>query len=202
MPKLKLKLRQGNSEAMNLHGPEWKMAPKIGDREVVYQDPYQRIYRVSADFGAFRKEYFVRDTGHRAGILVLDKGSVLLVRQYRLLINGVSFEIPGGKVEEGETPEAAASRECLEEAGIHCRNLRHLMNFHPGLDSLHNPTHIIYTEDWNYGVNQVSNHSETTSSVWVPLQEAVAKVFGEEIVDALSIVALLSYSAVSEHRHF
>ena len=28
------------------------------------------------------------------------------------------WEFPGGKIEQGESPEAAAARECLEEAGI------------------------------------------------------------------------------------
>lgn len=28
-------------------------------------------------------------------------------------------EFPGGKIESGETPTAAAQRECLEEAGLH-----------------------------------------------------------------------------------
>ena len=31
---------------------------------------------------------------------------------------GLEWEFPGGKIEPGETPEAAAIRECLEEAGI------------------------------------------------------------------------------------
>ncbi len=39
------------------------------------------------------------------------------------------WEFPGGKVEEGETPEEAARRECLEEAGLTLRSLHEIKRF-------------------------------------------------------------------------
>ena len=39
-------------------------------------------------------------------------------KTYRFLVNGMSWEIPGGKVEPDETPEIAGARECLEETGL------------------------------------------------------------------------------------
>ncbi len=166
--------------------------PTFGPRKVVYQDPFQQIYSVTADFGDFTKQYFVRDTGQRAGVVVLDKGSVLLVRQYRLQINGLSYEIPGGKVEDGEAPEAAAVRECLEEAGIRCRSLHPLLFFHPGLDILHNPTHLFYTDDWVADDHTRSDPKEVQGKVWVPLPDAVKMISERKIVDSLSIIALLA----------
>ena len=38
----------------------------------------------------------------------------MLVRQYRYLVNQLAWELPGGKVDEGETPEQAAVREAIE----------------------------------------------------------------------------------------
>ena len=93
-------------------------SPQIGQKNLVYENQFSKIYSVKADFGDFTKEYFVRDAGERAGVLVTQQGSVLLVRQYRLIINGLSWEIPGGKVDDGETLEEGAVRECLEETGV------------------------------------------------------------------------------------
>lgn len=166
----------------------------------MYQDRYQQIYRVTVDFGDFTKEYFVRDTGRRAGLVVVQEGSVLLVRQYRLLLNDLSWEIPGGKVEDGETPEEAAIRECLEEAGVQCRNLKPLMFFQPGLDILHNPTHLFYSDDWAMSVAPHVQRKEIQDHRWMSLPTCIEKIFGQQIMDSMSIVALLTYSALMGRR--
>ena len=48
---------------------------------------------------------------------VPEPGRVILIRQYRYAINQWLWECPAGSVDEGETPEQAARRECHEEIG-------------------------------------------------------------------------------------
>lgn len=50
-------------------------------------------------------------------IPVPEPGHVILVRQYRYAIDRFIWELPAGSVDEGESPEAAAVRECHEEIG-------------------------------------------------------------------------------------
>ncbi|MYV62899.1 NUDIX domain-containing protein [Streptomyces sp. SID4931] len=52
----------------------------------------------------------------RAGAVVIRDGAVLLIRFEE--DGGSQYEIPGGGVEEGETPEEAALRELGEETGL------------------------------------------------------------------------------------
>jgi len=47
-----------------------------------------------------------------------EPGKVILIRQYRYAVNAYLWELPAGSVDEGETPEAAARRECHEEIGL------------------------------------------------------------------------------------
>ena len=48
---------------------------------------------------------------------VPEPGQVILIRQYRYAVNRWLWEFPAGSVDEGETPEEAARRECHEEIG-------------------------------------------------------------------------------------
>jgi len=50
-------------------------------------------------------------------LCVTDASEVVLVRQYRHGMKGVSLELPAGVIEPHETPEEAARRELAEETG-------------------------------------------------------------------------------------
>ena len=50
-------------------------------------------------------------------IPVPEPGHVILIRQYRYAVNAFLWELPAGSVDQGETPEQAARRECHEEIG-------------------------------------------------------------------------------------
>ena len=47
-----------------------------------------------------------------------ENGKVILIKQYRHAVNADLWELPAGSVDEGETPEQAARRECHEEIGL------------------------------------------------------------------------------------
>lgn len=49
---------------------------------------------------------------------VPEPGKVIMVRQYRYAVNAFLWELPAGSVDEGESPEQAARRECHEEVGL------------------------------------------------------------------------------------
>ena len=138
--------------------------PSLGQRKVVYKNLYQQIYKISADFGAFTKEYFVNDHGEKAGILMIQEEYILLVGQYRFLVNQLSWEIPGGKVDENETPESAAIRESLEETGLKCRNLKPLLLYQVGMDIVRTPTSIFFTDEFTKEKDQLSNEAQTILS--------------------------------------
>ena len=61
-----------------------------------------------------------------AGGVVTENGRALLIRM-RTLAGRLVWTFPKGHVEPGETPEAAALREVLEETGCACRITGELM---------------------------------------------------------------------------
>lgn len=172
------------------------LTPIIKRRQLVYKNKYQRIYRTVVNFGDFTKEYFVNETGIRVGVVVVKGGRVLLVRQYRFLIKGLSWEIPGGSLYDGETLEEAAVRECFEETGVRCSSLQPLTFFYPGTDVSNNPTHIFFS-DSVLATNQPRkvDVSEMTHSEWVPLEECIAMILRHEILDSFTLLGMLSYNS-------
>lgn len=170
--------------------------PTCGPRQVVYENPYQQVYKVQLDCGTIVKDIFVTDYGHRVGLVVDGPEGILLTRQYRHLIDRISWEIPGGKVDQAEDLCEAARRECLEETGVLCNEIKHLLMFHPGLDTLYNPTHLFYTSAFERKpALELVHGNETCGHDWIPLEKCISMISSQTIVDSLSIIALLSYSA-------
>ena len=62
---------------------------------------------------------------------VTARGEIVLVRQYRHGIDGPSLEVPGGMIDPGEEPAAAARRELREETGYGSGSLINLGSTHP-----------------------------------------------------------------------
>ena len=65
------------------------------------------------EIGAFH----VTDYPDWSAVIAIDKKDVVLVEQYRYGVDRLSVEFPAGAVDSGETPEATARRELLEETG-------------------------------------------------------------------------------------
>jgi ADP-ribose diphosphatase len=49
---------------------------------------------------------------------VPEPGRIVLIKQFRYPVNRFLWELPAGSVDDGESPEQAARRECHEEIGL------------------------------------------------------------------------------------
>ena len=156
----------------------------------IFKNDFIRLYSVQAEFPGYNKEYFVTDKGSRVGVLLLKDSQVLLVRQYRFLINDYSWEIPGGGIQSGESPEQAARRECREEAGVVSRSLIQLFDYRVGIDAIDNRVHLFRGSKFS-DLEGVGDGKETDAREWVPLKECLKRVMSGELKDLMTIVALL-----------
>jgi ADP-ribose pyrophosphatase len=62
-------------------------------------------------------------------LVVVDESELVLVRQTRAGAAGLTLELPGGTVEEGETPEQTAVRELAEECRLAAASWRRIGGF-------------------------------------------------------------------------
>lgn len=73
----------------------------------------------------------VRHPGSVVLLPVPAPARILLVRQYRYVVDKWLWELPAGTLEPNEEPEAAALRECHEEVGKIAELAQRLATFYP-----------------------------------------------------------------------
>lgn len=71
---------------------------------------------------------------HRGSVVLVPQPTpkdVILIRQYRYVLDRWIWELPAGSLDEGESPARGARRECAEETGWHPRTLVRLGAYYP-----------------------------------------------------------------------
>jgi ADP-ribose pyrophosphatase len=85
-----------------------------------------QVDRVRLPNGNVCELELIRHPGAAAVVPVDGDGRVVLVRQYRHAASGWLLEVPAGKLDGDEPPEACAAREVEEETGLKPRRLEPL----------------------------------------------------------------------------
>lgn len=138
------------------------------------------------------KTYPILHVGPTVGVVpFVDADHVLLIRQFRHLLRGDSWELPGGGGLPGETPEAAAQRELQEEGGYRAGRLTHLTRFVPSAAYLDETAYCFIGEDL-VADPLASDDDEFFERRVVPFREAVTMALDDRITESVSKVALLA----------
>ena len=160
----------------------------------IFENKFLRLYRIEADFGDFTREYFVSNKGEKVGIMIWKDNKILLVRQYRFVIDDMSWELPGGGRKTGESLEDAAIRECREEAGIECNSVNPFFSFPHSVDVTRSQGHIYEATDI-VSEDALPDNDETDDRKWVCEDEFVEQITSGNIREPMTIIALLMHAA-------
>lgn len=119
-----------------------------------------------------------------------DDPQVLLIRQYRYATNGYVYEIPAGRLDAGEAPEACARRELLEETGCRANKITFLTSMWTTPGFTDERIHLFLAEGLEGG-DARREADEFIEMVPKPLSEALAMIRRGEIQDAKTALGLL-----------
>jgi len=139
-------------------------------------------------------------------VLALDEAQqVLLIRQYRHPVRRLLWEIPAGLRDvAGEPPWATARRELLEEAGYRARDWRVLADYYtsPGFST--ERLRVFLARDLEFVPEAERDFIPEAEEAqlliaWLPLDEAVRKVFAGDLHNGVAALGVLAaYAARSE----
>lgn len=79
-------------------------------------------------------------------VLPIYREQVLLQKQYRYPIRAWQWELPGGFIDPGETPQEAAIRELKEETGYPALKIHSLGAFYPSFGSTDEKIHLFLAQ--------------------------------------------------------
>ncbi|MFC5403895.1 NUDIX domain-containing protein [Cohnella soli] len=133
----------------------------------------------------------VRHPGAVAVVAIMD-GKMLVVEQFRKPLDKAQVEIPAGKLDAGEEPEAAARRELEEETGFRARSMRRLNSFSTSPGFADEIIHIYYTDDLEQGEAHLDDEEFLTCEA-ITIEQAQRYIEEGKICDAKTLLAVYAW---------
>jgi 8-oxo-dGTP pyrophosphatase MutT (NUDIX family) len=172
-----------------MHDKPWRVR---GSKQA-HKNPY---------FSVLEQEVEISDAGERTyytitfprpavGILATRGTDILLIRQYRFIVDEYVWALPSGGADAGEPLEDAALRELQEETGYTARHITPFMRCYASYGCSNQTFEIFHAEDLvRAGVHDAA---EVLEQRWFTRQEVMDMVEGNGIVDNLSLSPVLLF---------
>src|SRR5450631_3221203 len=147
-----------------------------------------------------------RDIVHHSGSVVIlavqenrSGPNILLERQYRHAAQQFLWELPAGRIDEGENELKAAKRELLEETGFTARRWKRILKFYVSPGFVAETMSIYLATDLRPGTAQPED-DEVIEVRFVPLTEALSMVLAGKIKDAKTVSGVLWLNHATSKR--
>jgi ADP-ribose pyrophosphatase len=168
---------------------------KVLSSKVVYRG---KVFQVTSDevvepSGGTVTRQVMRHSGSVV-VLCVDESKreprVLLIRQYRYAAQKPLWELPAGRIDEGEDALKAAQRELMEETGYRAREWKQVLFYYPSPGFMDETHALFLARDIQRGKAR-PEEDEFITPRWVPISRAIEWVMSGKIPDAKTIAGVL-----------
>ncbi len=140
--------------------------------------------------GSTSTREWIKHPGACAVVPVFENGDIMMLRQFRYPMSQIFWEVPAGKIDEGEPEDTTAIRELKEEAGVSTNDFAYVGHFYPGIGYSDEVIHIYVA--WNLQeLPQQVDDDEFVVPEKISFREAVNMVHTGEINDGKTVICLL-----------
>ncbi len=146
------------------------------------------VGEVQLDNGEIHSREVIRHNGGVAIVPVIDN-SVILIRQFRIAIGRDILELPAGKLETDESPEACAYRELEEEIGYRSGKMLLATSYYSSVGFTDEKMYVFLA----FKLRKVIQHLDSDERIEVvnmPIAEIGERLARNEFEDAKTIIGL------------
>lgn len=160
--------------------------------KMVFDGNLLKVYcdKVELPNGKEASREFIRHPGAVAVVPITADGNIVLVKQYRYPLGKVILEVPAGKLDPGETPDACARRELEEETGYIAKNIRLLSSIYTTPGFTDEIIHLYVAEELTLAA-QCPDEDEFLDVEVYSKKEVKTMIHDGIITDSKSMLALL-----------
>ncbi len=174
--------------------------------EVVFQCPlFKVLHDKLIEPGGRRNEREVIRHNGSVVILAFDNAKskkdpwIVMERQYRHAANQYLWELPAGKIDEGEEPLEAAKRELAEETGYRAKKWRPLVEYYASPGFLGESMKVFLAEGLEPGEAQPEEDEQIELRL-VKLSEVLKMIEKGAILDGKTLSSVLLYARIRAGR--
>lgn len=170
-----------------------KLEEKKISSKLLYDGKIMRVFLDEVELPDGReakREYLMHCGG--AAVLFIKDGCVALVKQFRYAYGKEIYEIPAGKIDDGEQPEKAALRELEEETGYRALKAESLLKIFPSPGYTDEVIHIYKVTQAEF-VGEKLDDGEFLNCEFMPLDWVLRRIESGEICDAKTVSAIFKY---------
>ncbi len=137
--------------------------------------------------------------GGRGGVTIIARdgaGKILVEQEYSYLPGAALYQFPGGGIEDGETPEAAANRELAEEVNYQAGRLTRLGSFLLDHRRSRAEMHVFAGDDLTPCESATKDEYEVDlRSFWLSEADVDALIANGKVVNAVLLAAWMFYKS-------
>lgn len=168
----------------------------VKSREVYKSKIFTVVEEEANDPSGFQiKRAIVRHPGSAVILVADDRDRVLLVKQFRLPAEKYLWEIPAGRIDDGEKPLQAAKRELQEETGFSAKKWRKLAGYWPSPGYVQEKMHLFLATELSEGEAKPMD-DERIETRWFKKKELTEMIRDGEVEDGKTLLAFLLWRSL------
>ena len=167
----------------------------------VYVNDLIELYEDTLKLGARGNKVFVRGIRRNYSTIVpfISRSQILAIKSYRHIVDSIQIEVPSGYIENGESPQYAATRELREETGYAAKRMVSIGSYTLDYSMFEQRGYIFVAYDLIREAEQSLGNMEKIELTILTINEMRRLLSDGKIINAASIVAL--YKAIDYHKN-